>query len=103
MTCGRHLRQTLRSPACDCHHRLAAAHIGHGHIFPTDTHRQPRAKRLRAGLFRRPAFGIGAGHIFARLRLALLNLCKNPVFKPIPKAVQCALDPVNIRQICTDT
>ena len=97
-----HLGEAFGGPARDLHHRLAGGEVPDRHVLPGDAHAEPGAQRLRAGLFRRPALGIGAGGVGAGLGLALFRLGEDAVAKAVAEPVQRALDPVDVAEVGAD-
>ena len=102
MSWRRHLVEPIFGPAGNLHHWLAGAQVADGHVLPADPHAEPGAQCLGAGLFRGPPFGIGACHILAPLRFALLHGGENTVAKTVAKAVKRALDTVDVGEVCAD-
>ena len=82
------------------HDRLTGAQVADRHVLPGDAHAQPGTERLGTGLFRGPAFGIGARDVATAFGLALLDLGEDAVAEPVAEPRQRPFDPFDIRQVC---
>jgi hypothetical protein len=84
------------------HHRLAGAQVGHRHVLPRDSHPQPGAERLGAGLLRGPPLGVGAGRVGAAFGLGLLDFGEDAVAETVAEAVERARDPFDVGEVGSD-